>query len=593
MNNLLLQTSFPPPVSDMTLAKAQIEATGEMPLPDGIAPELVHDIHMCYVCYLATHDRNDEALALAASLTSDENAEMMPPLHSAWLWLTQMSVMIEHQDYNQALNAAENTLTTLSGVIGRRSEAFLSIVAALLFNLARLHHETGDSSKAAKELIKAQQLFERLVKKNEAKFSALLILSVEASTSIIKSRQQQLDVFAQYQSMTELYTNMLQNGEDADKTADALNCLVDSLANEGEIMLQMGNGRNAVKYYTRALRYQKKISKTMGLKELQLSLGLARGLMKLINRRAAAEQLLTSLLPLARQLNASREEKIISDLLNNKNKNFNIMNLLKTIFTSVLITICALSANAQLVIGHRGSIWGVENTEAAFINGARAGAWGLECDIHLTADGSFIVCHDASTKRIGGTEERLGSINFDRAISIPLSQKRRGITYVGHLISLGRFLDICNEYKVVPVVEIKYTDCATIHAEDEPADTDNFTGVASLVSLLKSKGLDSTAVIISFMPRVIEYIHNNYPYINVQVLAGDGDISNWVKWCTKRGIDLDATHSLLSKEAIDTLHKAGLKVNAWTVDNPEVFARLADWGVDFITTNAIFPNELK
>ena len=590
MTKQLLLTSFPPPVSDMTLAQAQIEATGEMPPLDGIAPELTHDISMCYVCYLIGHDRFSEALDLATALTVGENAEMMPPLHSAWLWLAQMALHIQAEDYTTALTDAENALTTLSGVIGRRSEAFLAIVASLIFNLARLHHATGDSSKASKELIRAQQLFERLVKKNEAKFSALLIHSVEASTSIIKSRQQQLHVFAQYQSMTETYTTMLQDGE---KAAEALQNLVDSLANEGEIMLQMGNGRNAVKYYTRALRYQKKLSKSMGLRELQLSLGLARGLMKIINRRAAAEQLLNSLLPLARQLNANEEERIITDLLNNKNKNFNIMNLLKTIFTAVVITLCSLSANSQLIVGHRGSVWGVENTEAAFINGARAGAWGLECDIHLTADGTFIVCHDATTKRIGGDSLRLGSIDVSQALAIPLEQTRRGVTYVGHLITLGRFLDICNRFNVVPVVEIKFSDCATIHSNEKNPAEDNFSGVPALIHMLQSKGLDEKAVIISFMPGVIEYIHKHFPQIQVQVLAGDGDINQWVDWCIERRIDLDAAHSLLTQDAVTRLHQAGLKVNAWTVDNPDVFNRLKDWGVDFITSNAIFPKPLK
>ena len=383
---------------------------------------------------------------------------------------------------------------------------------------------------------------------------------------------------------------MLQDGE---KAAEALQNLVDSLANEGEIMLQMGNGRNAVKYYTRALRYQKKLSKNMGLRELQLSLGLARGLMKIINRRAAAEQLLNSLLPLARQLNANEEERIITDLLNNKNKNFNIMNLLKTIFTSVVITLCSLSANSQLIVGHRGSVWGVENTEAAFINGARAGAWGLECDIHLTADGTFIVCHDATTKRIGGDSLRLGSIDVSQALAIPLEQTRRGVTYVGHLITLGRFLDICNRFNVVPVVEIKFSDCATIHSNEKNPAEDNFSGVPALIHMLQSKGLDEKAVIISFMPGVIEYIHKHFPQIQVQVLAGDGDINQWVDWCIERRIDLDAAHSLLTQDAVTRLHQAGLKVNAWTVDNPDVFNRLKDWGVDFITTNAIFPKPLK
>ena len=43
----------------------------------------------------------------------------------------------------------------------------------------------------------------------------------------------------------------------------------------------------------------------------------------------------------------------------------------------------------------------------------------------------------------------------------------------------------------------------------------------------------------------------------------------------------------LNKETIDLLHSAGLKVNCWTVDNPEIAEQLCTWGVDFITSNIL------
>lgn len=70
----------------------------------------------------------------------------------------------------------------------------------------------------------------------------------------------------------------------------------------------------------------------LGERELRISIGLARALLRIINRRAAAEQLLNSLLPLARKLQASNEVIEIENLLSNKNRNVNIMTLLKSIF---------------------------------------------------------------------------------------------------------------------------------------------------------------------------------------------------------------------------------------------------------------------
>ena len=66
----------------------------------------------------------------------------------------------------------------------------------------------------------------------------------------------------------------------------------------------------------------------------------------------------------------------------------------------------------------------------------------------------------------------------------------------------------------------------------------------------------------------------------------------WVEWCKQYHMDLDVVHTLVTKEAVDAMHKAGLKVNVWTVDKVEDFERVKAMGVDYITTNARFPKEL-
>ncbi|MBQ4367793.1 MAG: hypothetical protein II786_06900 [Muribaculaceae bacterium] len=592
MKPLLVDISFPSMRNDMTIARAQIEQTGKLPPMAGLAPDVVLDIEMCYVLHLMLDRRSAEASLVVDSLVYDDNEDYrdIPPLYAAWLWLVHMTLLVESGDHVLALSSAENALYQLSTITGKKSDNLLALLASLLYNLAIVHHNTGEDSRAAKELTRAQKLLERLAKKDEARYTPMLLTAIEASTQIITSRTKQMNVLAHYQTMSELYTSQLESG-DANATREAMAALVDTLKKEGDIMLDMGNGRNAVKYYTKALRYQKKLSGDMGQRELTLSIGLAKALMRLINRRAAAEQLLNSLLPLARRLNANAEMKEIQNLLNNKNKNFNIMNLIKSIFVFAVICCSAITAQAQLIVGHRGSMWGVENTRAAFVNGARAGAWGLECDIHTTADGTFVVCHDSNTKRIGGTEDNFASLTTAQSLAIPLTQTRRGITYAGHLMTLAEYLDVCNEQQVVPVVEIKWS--TNIHTSDKSPQDNTLDGVPALINLLKQKGCLDRVVIISFMSAVIEYIHLNYPEVKVQVLAGDGDIEQWVDWCIARNIDLDVAHNILTQAAVDRLHRAGLKVNVWTVDDPTVFSRLQDWGVDFITTNAIFPKELK
>lgn len=332
MKPLLIESAFPTLHNDMTIAVAQIEATGQMPATDGLAPPMVLDMTMTYVSFLVRDQRSTAAMQAIEYLLYADDTDRLPPLYAAWLWLARMTLMIADGQHTLALGSAENALQLMSEMPGKKGEDFQALLAGILYNLATIHHNTGDGSRAAKELTKAQKLYERLAARNDARFSAMLLYAVDASTDIIQSRTKQMNVLAHYQQTTELYTAMLEQGGDEGQTRKALAALVDSLKNEGDIMLLMGNGRNAVKYFTKALRYQKKLGEPMGHKDLVLSIGLAKALMRLINRRAAAEQLLTSLLPLARRLQAHNESIEIENLLLSKSKTNNIMTLLKSIF---------------------------------------------------------------------------------------------------------------------------------------------------------------------------------------------------------------------------------------------------------------------
>ena len=578
--------------NDMTIARAHMATSGTLPTTKGLDDSIVTEMQMCYIEFLINNNRIVEAEQMVEEFIYDDDRMMgLPELYAAWLWLARMALLVGDGNPSLSLGAAENALLVLSGHQGKKTEDFNAIVAVLLYNLAIAHHDMGDNSRAAKELTKAQQLLERLAKRNDTRFSALLLMAVEASTEVIKSKTKQMNVLAHYQSASELYMSELNSG-DANATRSAMQGLVDTLGKEGDIMLEMGNSRNAVKYYTKALRYQKKLGNRMGERDLKLSIGLAKALMRLINRRAAAEQLLRSLLPLAQRLDATAEVTEIQDLLNNKNKNVNIMTLLKSIFTAALIIVGTLGMQAQLIVGHRGSQWGVENTRAAFINGANAGAWALECDIRVTADGTFVISHDNTYKRLGGPESKIADMTTEAVLSTRLTSKRHGITYAGTPCTLGEFLDICNEYNVVPVVEIKV--CTNIHSNTDAENEPVFDGIPALINLIDQKGLTDKVVIISFMPGVVEFIHRHYPDIKVQVLAGDSDgtIMEWVEWCKQYNMDLDVVHTIVTKEAVDAMHDAGLKVNVWTVDRVEDFERVKAMGVDYITTNARFPKQL-
>lgn len=517
-------------------------------------------------------DEEVERLLSAGGLTT---------LSMVWVKSVKAGRLISESQYSDAVDLFVEILRALIDDTGidRKNLDFLAIVASVFYHLALIHNRLGDNKKAEKELVKAQKILDKLAKKDNTRFAAALVEALNASTDIFQSKLKLMNLLAHYQVAADLYQNKVASG-----VTNAVDRLVDSLRNQGDIHLKIGNYRDAVKYYTKALRYQKRVNSSMGLRELQISLNMSKALLNIINRHSAGEQLLESLLPLAERLGAKDEAEEIKNLQNNFKKSFDIMTFFKKLFVLVATVGCAMSMNAQTIIGHRGSVWGVENTRAAFVNGINNGYEGLECDIHCTSDGIFVVNHDNSYKRVGGPETDIANMTAREVLSTTLTQTRDGKFYESRPITLGEFLDICNEHNVIPVVEIK--DCWNIYSHNDNPNDYCYDGIPALINLIDSKKMSDKVVIISFMAGVLDAIHKQYPNIHMQFLTGR-DWKPYEKWCKKCKMDIDVHHSLVSKELVESFHKDGLKVNAWTIDDPAVFKRVQDLGVDMITTNKL------
>ncbi|RUR05742.1 glycerophosphodiester phosphodiesterase family protein [Legionella sp. km772] len=76
----------------------------------------------------------------------------------------------------------------------------------------------------------------------------------------------------------------------------------------------------------------------------------------------------------------------------------------------------AYQANNGLLIAHRGahdnnkSIF--ENTHQAFQRAQDLGCWGIEFDVHATADGVFVINHDPDLSRLWQKEVNIEEVNF-------------------------------------------------------------------------------------------------------------------------------------------------------------------------------------
>ena len=324
MKPLAHEMAFPALGSDIEQWKEQIIETGTLPM-ELMEGEQSNDVRRWYILYLLSEGLIEEA---KNSLATINRNGYVGTLGGAWLSLADMTVGIELNELSEALLAGEEALKRLAEVEEDRSNPdFIAIVAGVIYNLAMVHHAVGEIVRAEKELLKAQKLFEKLAKKDKQRFGTSIVNAIEASTTIFNSRLKQMNVLAHYQVATDLYLDKAHKG-----ITQALNDLVDSLQKEGDLHLKIGNYRDAVKYYTKAIRYQKKVTTKMGERELRLSMNLGRALLQIKNRQSTGEQLLKSLLPLAERLDAVSEKNEIQALLEHKGKSFDFLSFVNKWF---------------------------------------------------------------------------------------------------------------------------------------------------------------------------------------------------------------------------------------------------------------------
>ena len=226
------------------------------------------------------------------------------------------------------------------------------------------------------------------------------------------------------------------------------------------------------------------------------------------------------------------------------------------------------------VVAHRG-LSGIEreNTNAAFVAAGNRSYYGIETDIHRTADGRFVVCHDSDLFRVSGEKIQVEDVTLAVLQGIVLFDKD-GTKDRADLrpCTLENYISICKKYEKHSVLELKsdFTD----------------EEISRIIDIIKELDYIDNVTFISFYYENLERVRSILPEQSVQYLFSDITDGLIEKLAAAR-IDVDARYAILNEENVKKMHAAGLKVNCWTVDLPEDGERLAAIGVDFITTNIL------
>ena len=226
------------------------------------------------------------------------------------------------------------------------------------------------------------------------------------------------------------------------------------------------------------------------------------------------------------------------------------------------------------MVAHRG-VSGIEteNTNAAFVAAGNRSYYGVETDIHRTADGRFVVCHDNDLKRVAGVNIPVETTSLAELQSIVLFDKDGTKNREDLRVSvLENYLSICKKYGKHCVLELKsdFTD----------------EEIAKIVDIAKGLEYLENVTFISFIYSNMTKIRKLCPSQSVQFLF-DKFNEELIQRLIADRIDVDVHYKALTRETIALLHENGLKVNCWTVDDPKYAEALVEWGVDYITSNIL------
>ena len=231
-----------------------------------------------------------------------------------------------------------------------------------------------------------------------------------------------------------------------------------------------------------------------------------------------------------------------------------------------------------IIQAHRGaSAYNPENTLEAFSRAVEQGADCIELDVHLSKDGEIVVAHDARLERVSNgtgyindhTLEELKSLNFNRLF--PDSPACR----IPTLSEVFLLIDGHNTRALTVNIELKTTERLYPELPEK------------LAALTAEYKMEERVIYSSFNHYSLHHIKKINPSAKIGLLYELGMVDPWVY---ANYLKADAIHPYYYviaalPETVEHCHKNGVKVNVWTVDDPQAIKLMLQCGVDGIITN--------
>ncbi len=234
-----------------------------------------------------------------------------------------------------------------------------------------------------------------------------------------------------------------------------------------------------------------------------------------------------------------------------------------------------------LTVAHRGASFDApENTLAAFHLAWEQGADAIETDIHLTRDSRIVCMHDPTTRRTCGVTLSVSQSTCSELLACDAGSWKHP-RYAGEKIPLLEDVIATIPARKKVYIEVK---CG-------------LEIIIPLRAVLSASHLSpDQAIIISAHPAVIHAVKTELPEHQAYLIANfklpgrtygasaADSVISILRNCQADGLDCYATRRITTP-FVERLHKAGLSLHVWTVDETDAARYFLERGVDSITTN--------
>jgi glycerophosphoryl diester phosphodiesterase len=235
----------------------------------------------------------------------------------------------------------------------------------------------------------------------------------------------------------------------------------------------------------------------------------------------------------------------------------------------------------MIIQAHRGNSGSApENTLAAFKSALDTGADGIECDIHLTNDGRFVVCHDETIDRTSAGTGEIAKMTFGRLREYDYGYSAKfGERFRGEKIpALEEMLEIVRSMQVINIEIKQFADNNGSSKGENP--------YKKLCAMLHDFGVFDKVIISSFSIDALRGIYEADNKIYTAYLCSANKQEGTVE--TAASLKCRAIHphfAHISYNYVRGAKAAGLAVNAWTANTREeiLFCKYA--GCDAVITD--------